>query len=49
MPIIDASRKLPFSTSCKDLLFESTKLGFYELRIKPQEKEIIIFTIKGSL
>ena len=47
--IIDIGRRLPLSISYRDFLFEGTKIGVHELKIKPASKEIVVFVRREEL
>jgi len=47
--IVDVKERLPLSTTYVDLLFESTLPGYYDTKIKPKQKEIVIFNRRDRL
>ena len=47
--LVDIKEKLPLSTTYTDLLFEARQADFYELKIKPQEREIVVFSQRVML
>ena len=47
--IVDIKEKLPLSITYANLLFEARQTDFYELKIKPQEREIVVFSQRVML